>query len=99
MNPDLVAQITKLVLAKLEESNTTTSTSSLSESEIKRWNEINASLPRSSSESSDDGMYRQLQPLSSVEVKSWNAITERIQGRSFPKKDSDTGQIKFYSHN
>jgi hypothetical protein len=99
MNPDLVAQITKLVLAKLEESNMATSTSSLSVSEIKRWNEFNASMHRNSSESSGNGMYRQLQPLSSEEVKSWNAITERIQGQSIPKKDSGTGQIKFYSHN
>ncbi|MEK3935417.1 hypothetical protein MKY41_08845 [Sporosarcina sp. FSL W7-1349] len=93
MNPELVAQITKMVLERLGGDGTGPSTS-LTDAELRRWGEISASMQRSNVGMSDNGM----RPLHAQDIERWNAITERF-GNPNPQSMEPAGQVRFYSHN
>lgn len=95
MNPDLVAQITRLVMEKLIESDNS-KLFSLSSAEINRWNEISASMQRTTNNSSN-GTNEHMYALSTAEIRSWNEITDRMNKRSHQTSES-AAEIKLYSH-
>lgn len=93
MNSDMIAQITRLVIEKLKESE---NSPSLSSAEIKRWNEISASMQRTAGHSGNT-TNDPLQALSDAEIKNWNEITERINNRGHQAAESAT-QVKLYTN-
>lgn len=95
MNAELVAQITKMVLERLGGSETA-SESSLTDTELKRWGEISASMQRTNG----GATYRtvqSMQPLNPQEIQRWTAITDRFGNPSRPSAATG-GQVRFHSH-
>ncbi len=96
MNPDLVAQITRLVISKLEESNRGQSLS-LSSAEINHWNEISTSMQKTTGNSSN-GTNTNSQALSTTEIENWNEITNHMKNRNYQTTEN-TAQVKLYTNN
>ena len=97
MNRDLIEQITRLVLAQLEESDSK-QTSVLTREELSRWNEISASIQGAGSRNSGNGSHHQLQPLSIAEIQRWNEITGQM-GVGQRNGTGNTGQVKLHTYN
>lgn len=89
----MIAQITQLVIEKLKESE---NSPSLSNAEIRRWNEISASIQRTSGHS-ENTTNDPLQALSREEIKNWNEITDHMNKWNHPTVENAT-QVKLYTN-
>lgn len=92
MNADLITQITKMVLEKLEENPT--SKTLLTDFEIKRWNQITGSMQQSPRQNIKANAINVPKPLSPEELRSWNSISYGMRN----KPTGNSEQIKLYSN-
>lgn len=91
MNADIVAEITKLVMERLGKEEM--SSSSLTNSEIKRWNEISRSIKRSSGKKVE--IQSAHTPLTSEELRNWNSISEKNSKRQ--PLDMNSDNVRFHT--
>ncbi|PIC70838.1 hypothetical protein CSV77_05880 [Sporosarcina sp. P16b] len=91
MNADIIAEITKMVMKRLEQEKTPSS--SLTESEIKRWNNISTSIQRASGDMVDT--QSDLSPLTPEDLRKWNSISEKNSKRQPSGRNSDN--IRFHT--
>lgn len=91
MNADIVAEITKLVMERLGQEKMPSS--SLTDSEIKRWNEISTSMHRSTGGKMDK--QSDLTPLTPEDLRKWNSISEKNSKRQPSGRNSDN--IRFHT--
>lgn len=90
MNADIIAEITKLVMERLGEEELPET--SLSRSEIKRWNDITTSMRSSSGQRIET--HSEVTPLTSQDLRNWNSISEK-----FPKRNAGSQPINRNSDN
>ena len=91
MNADIVEEITKLVMERLGQEKT--SSSSLTDLEIKRWNDISTSMQRSSEDKVE--MQSALTPLTPEDLRKWNSISEENSKRQPSDRNSDN--VRFHT--
>jgi hypothetical protein len=87
INPDLIEKITRLVLAKLNES---VEPLPLTDEEIKRWNEISCLFQAFNAVSTTIVESSQLARLSEEELRQWEQISASFSATN------DKPQVKFH---
>ncbi|PIC99913.1 hypothetical protein [Sporosarcina sp. P29] len=91
MNTDIVAEITKLVMERLGKEEMPSS--SLTDSEIKRWNDISTTIQRSSGKKGE--IQSVLSPLTPEDLRNWNSISEKNSKRQPLNRNSDN--VRFHT--